>query len=191
MSFHTVFNTTNDNSKLREKLYSQIISENYSEYKCPIKSAALLKSPDDYNLPRLIEKMMADLSDDKYNFVDMAHYDFDDFSEMKTATIRRRIQRNGTYAYLARITNVKSKGNNLKSGGIRIVITNPFHNKLHFLFVSKASVYKLMHTKHGKLKEQTDMEFSFCLENGFAQPKDKYGIIEFDTVKELAMIENH
>jgi hypothetical protein len=179
------------NIDLKNSLLREVILENNKWFKEDYGiRRAFLKVPKAFNYTYLIEETMALSSEGKYDFVDASHYDFSDLSECKTASIQQDRSKNNT-SYYAYITNVQSEAGNLKVGGIRAVIFNPFKEKLHYIFIPKDVVHTLMHTKNGDKKKSRNMRFSYRMDTGFQYAVKKYGFIECHSFKELAMIENH
>ena len=129
----------------------------------------------------IVEEMFELNCDGQYKFNDGIHEDFTDKSEAKTGTLHANGQ-----SSTAEITNVRSANGVLKHGAIRCVMLNPRLKKLHFLFIPQASLRMIManrkKTKSAMLRYNKKKEQFTTLE--------KYGIIELDSFKELAMEAN-
>ena len=97
--------------------YHQVYSTN------PDLAGYALANSDDFNVERMVEKLLADVSG-WLEFVDGHGYDYlPDHSDMKTATINR----NTLVAEVGSIEN--------KIGAIRIVIYNPFLDDCDYMFI--------------------------------------------------------
>ena len=170
------------NTDLRLKLYTVLILENHPDFAkgTPFRQA-LIKSPGRFNIEFLVEEMFELNCDGQYKFNDGIHEDFTDESEAKTGTLHANGQTS-----VAEITNVRSANGVLKHGAIRCVMLNPRLKKLHFLFIPQASLKMIManrkKTKSAMLRYNKKKEQFTTLE--------KYGIIELDSFKELAMEAN-
>ena len=176
------------NAELKTELYTDLIIKTHPSFK---KGSSLAKSLTDhqnfFNIEALVEDMMAICSNGKYEFIDGIHEDFSDGSECKTGTLHV----NGTTS-VAEITSVKSKFGKLKTGAVRCVILNPHFKKLHFVFVPKAAVQKIMSTKDGSIKKNTSMWLRYNKKDAsFNKCFVKYGIIEYNTFEELSQEVNH
>jgi hypothetical protein len=117
-------------------LASEIIAKYHSRYrKNKELRENLLKNPDDYKLTYLVEKAMAQVGGHK--FVDGHHYDLDDGSEIKTASIRVNGASGSTNSFVGEITGVTSANGTHKTGSIRLVIYNPHTQSLMYYFLPK------------------------------------------------------
>ena len=67
-------------------------------------------------------------------YVDEDHYDFDDYSDSKTASISRNPRINTTNIFEGYISGVSSGGGNFKVGALRCVLFNPHHDSLSYYF---------------------------------------------------------
>jgi len=173
------------NTDIKQRLYVNLIIENHPTFKGAM-GKYFKKHTHLFNIEAIIEDMMAICSKRKYTFIDGVGEDFSDGSECKTGTLHL----NGISK--AEITNVKTKQGNLKKGGIRCVILNPKLEKLHFVFIPKAAVIKLMTTSNGTIKKSTSIWLSYTYnKDSFSRCFEKYGIIEYPTFKQLAMEVNH
>ena len=170
------------NTDLKLKLYANLIVTYHPIYsKSPFKEA-ILERPGDFNIEHLVEQSFELNSEGQYKFIDGTHMDYDDESDAKTGTLHI----NGKTSS-AEITSVKSKDGVLKKGAIRAIVLNPILEKLHFLFIPTDAVNKIMHTKNGKLKTTNSIWLRYNKKiNEFTTLK-KYGIIECNSFKELAM----
>ena len=175
------------NTDIKIKLYVDLILDNHPEFsEGTALRQALLAKPQVFNVEHLIEDMMAINSDGQYDFIDGIHEDFDDGSECKTGTLHL----NGLAS--AEISNVKSKSGVLKKGAVRCIVLNPRLEKLHFVFIPKNALLDLMTTKNGDVKKSSSAWLKYTEKtDSFEKCFNKYGIIEFDTFKELAMEVNH
>jgi hypothetical protein len=109
------------------------------------RKANLLKNPDHYKLTYLVEEAMASVGSRK--FVDGDHYDLDDYSEIKTASIRSTTStKNGT-CFAGEITGVTGASGNEKVGPIRLVIYNPHTDSLMYYMLPK-DVWAKTITRH-------------------------------------------
>ena len=176
------------NCEIRTKLLVELIVNNHPDFaEGSILYNSIINNPKFFDLTHLVEDMMAKNSGNQYIFTDEAHQDFDDGSECKTGTlyINQKMSK-------AEITNVKTKSGVLKKGAIRAVVLNPKLEKLHFVFIPKKSLKDIMTNAYGETKVSSSAFLSYTLkEDSFSKFFKKYGIIEFDTFKELAMEPNH
>jgi len=176
------------NCDLRTRLYAELILENHPKFAegTPLHES-MIENPNFFNMEHIVEDMLAECSDEQYEFNNGIHEDFTDSSEAKTGTLY--VKGNTS---TAEITSVRSKFGVLKNGAIRCVVLNPVLEKLHFIFVPKASVIKMMHTADGYPKSNTSLWLRYDKKlNTFRIPVDKYGCIEYNSFKELAMETNH
>lgn len=105
----------------------------------------LLKNPDHYNLTFLIEGTIASIGSRK--FVDGDHYDLDDFSEIKTASIRVNSINTHGKSFAGEITGVTTANGTEKIGPIRLVIYNPHTDSLMYYMLPK-EVWAKSITRH-------------------------------------------
>lgn len=96
-----------------------------------------LESPNYFNVSALIEECLAEVGG--YNFVDGEHYDFDDYSDSKTASIRIKSATKSDNTYFGEITAVSTAAGVLKSGALRCIIYNPHteNGSLKYYFLPK------------------------------------------------------
>jgi hypothetical protein len=170
------------NSDLRLKLMSQLVVENHPIYSESPFREVVLERPADFNMEHLVEQMMALNSNNAYVFVDGVHHDNSDMSDTKTGTLHANSKQS-----IAEISNVRSSFGVLKSGAIRAVVLNPILNKFHFLFIPTDAINKLMHTKKGTPTKSRSIWLSYNKKKNMFTKLEKYGIVEFQTFKELAM----
>ena len=171
------------NTDLRSKLLAECVIENHSVYKESPWREAILERPKDFNLEHLIEQCFSLQSEGAYNFNDGIHEDYDDESECKTGTCYPEIQQ-------AEITSVRSKDDVLKRGAIRVVMLNPHLEKLHYFFIPKDVVETMMTTKDGKPKKNKSLILRYNKNKKLFTSVEKYGIIEHDNLKDVAMEKN-
>ncbi len=169
------------NSDLKKKLYVELLLEYHPIYSTSPNRENLMERPGDYNIEHLVEQLFEYNCEGQYKFTDGIHEDFSDESECKTGTLHANGQ-----ASSAEITNVRSPAGILKKGSIRAVILNPILKKLHFFFIPKTATEKLISNRTtGK-----SMWLHYNKKKNEFTTLDKYGIIEFNTIKELAMEPN-
>ena len=176
------------NTDIRRALFTELILENHPAfYEGSSLSLSLKSNPAFFNMEHIIESMMAECSNGQYEFNDGIHQDYTDESDCKTGTLYAN---KGSSTTAAEISNVRSNDGVLKKGAIRAVIINPILKRNHFFFIPKTVVEILMTKKTGEQKKNR----SICLRYDKISNKfstiDKYGIIEYDTFKELAMEKN-
>jgi len=176
------------NCDVRTRLYVELILENHPKFaEGTALRESLMDNPNFFNIEHLVEDMLAECSEGQYEFNDGIHEDFTDGSEAKTGTLY--VKGNTS---TAEITSVRSKFGVLKKGAIRCVVLNPILEKLHFILVPQASVIKMMHTAQGKPKSNPSLWLRYDKKlNTFRIPIDKYGCVEYNSFKELAMQPNH
>ena len=168
------------NTDLRLELMTELVLENHPIYsKSPFREA-IIERPADFSMTHLVEQMMAMNSNSAYTFIDEIHRDNSDNSETKTGTLH--ISKSS-----AEISSVRSKFGKLKIGAIRAVILNPILNKLHFLYIPLDAVNKKMHTRKGTPTKSSSMWIQYNMKKNQFTKLENYGIIEFQTFKELAM----
>ena len=87
-------------------------------------------NPNHYNPEHLVEEVMAHVGG--YKFLDEDGYDFSDYSDSKTASIGE----NG----VATVGGILGKGKNggAKLGDLRVILYNPFKDRLDYYFMPKA-----------------------------------------------------
>lgn len=87
--------------------------------------------PEIFNVERLVELCMSSVGG--YDFLDADGYDFSDWSDSKTATI-------GLNDSVAVVGNILGRGKQgeLKVGDLRVVLYNPFKQRLDYYFMPKA-----------------------------------------------------
>ena len=170
------------NTDLRMDLMTELVLENHPIYsKSPFREA-IIERPADFNMTHLVEQMMACNSNDAYIFIDEIHHDNSDMSDTKTGTLH--VSENFCSA---EISSVRSKSGVLKTGAIRAVILNPILNKFHFLYIPSDAIHKKMHTKRGTPTKSASMWIKYNKKKNQFTKLETYGIIEFQTFKELAM----
>ena len=117
-----------------ETLYRTIIRE----YHPSIANSTEVKSFMDthwswMNIEKMIEETMAAVGG--YEFVDGEHYDFSDFTECKTGSVKPNPAKlTSVNCYQVRITNVES-GAGITKGSIRAVIYNPHTNECTYYYI--------------------------------------------------------
>lgn len=117
-------------------LASEIVAAHHTRYSTNVVlKENLLKNPDDYKLTFLVEQTMASVGG--HQFVDGYHYDLDDGSEIKTASIRVNGAAGSINSFAGEITGVTSANGTRKSGPIRLVIYNPHTQSLMYYFLPK------------------------------------------------------
>lgn len=172
------------NTDLKLKLLAECVVENHPVYKESPFREAVLQRPADFNLEHLIEQSFALCSDGLYEFNDGIHEDYTDESECKTGTLHLKSSN------AAEITNVRSKDGVLKKGAIRAVVVNPDLEKLHYFFIPKAVVKTMMTTKEGKPKVNSSLLIRYSPKKKLFTSVEKYGIIEHNNLKDVAMEKN-
>jgi hypothetical protein len=95
-----------------------------------------LSSPHIFNVTHLIEEALSAVGG--YKFVDSAHYDFDDGSDSKTASIRHQPKVNNGNSFMGEIAAVSSAAGALKEGALRCTIYNPHVDGLQFYYLPKS-----------------------------------------------------
>ena len=88
---------------------------------------------EDYNVERMVEKAMAAVGG--YKHVDAHYYDFDDFSDSKTASITKEGK-----VWKVSVGNIVKKGpdSKAKAGDLRVVVYNSYDGSLQYYFMPKA-----------------------------------------------------
>ena len=173
------------NTEIKRRLYVDLIRKNHPKFKGAL-GKHFKEHTELFNIEAIVENMMAICSEGKYKFIDGVGEDFSDGSECKTSTLY------SSNKYIVEVKSIRSKYGNLKKGGIRCIILNPKLEKLHFVFVPKAAVKRLMTTKNGTPKKNLSMWLTYTNSNdSFSRCFEKYGIIEYSTFKELALEVNH
>lgn len=172
------------NTDLKLKLYAELVVENHPVYSQSPFKEAILERPGDFNIEHLVEQMFEFNCDGQYKFIDGTHEDFTDSSDSKTGSLHANGQMSS-----AELSSVRSNDGVLKRGAIRAVILNPILKKLHFIFIPKESVYELMHT-NGKPKASRSIWLRYNKKKNEFTTLKKYGIIECNSFKELAMEKN-
>ena len=107
-----------------------------------------LEEPEIFNVERLVELCMSTLGG--YEFLDADGYDFSDWSDSKTATI-------GLNDSVAVVGNILGRGKQgeAKIGDLRVVLYNPFKQRLDYYFMPKAGWDQIRETgeaNKGKLR---------------------------------------
>lgn len=120
------------NKKLR-RLLLDIVFVHDSRFKSRQLRAAGARDPETFNVTRLVEHCVAQVSGCK--FVDAAHYDLSDGSEIKTASIRERSY--CANSYKGEISGVATAGGQLKQGLLRVIIYNPHCDSLMYYLLPK------------------------------------------------------
>jgi hypothetical protein len=87
-----------------------------------------INHPDEFNVTRMIEKALAYRSRGRYTFVDADGYDFSDYSDAKTASVRMNNQNTGQCCLSIR--NIANK-----VGAIRLIVFNPFTDSTDFFYI--------------------------------------------------------
>ena len=92
-----------------------------------------MKNPEIFNVERLVEQTLAELG--HYDFVDGDHYDFSDYSDSKTASIRVNPRKPGGNSFGGEIAGVETAGGGRKRGALRCTVFNPHEDQLHYYFL--------------------------------------------------------
>ena len=94
-----------------------------------------LENPEHFNIERLVEESLAALG--PYKYVDGSHFDYDDGSDCKTASIRLNPTLPGRNTYSGEIAGVSTAGGGQKAGSLRCTIYNPHRNggELRFYYL--------------------------------------------------------
>lgn len=110
-----------------------------------------LSNPMIFNVERLVEESLAAVG--PYRFVDGEHYDFSDYSDSKTASIRLNPLRVGNNTYGGEISGVETAGGGQKAGALRCTIYNPHVDggglKFYFLPRNKWCQHITIHPSSG------------------------------------------
>jgi hypothetical protein len=176
------------NCDLRARLFTSLIVENHPSFKQgSVLYEAIVGNPTYFNFTHIIEDMMSVCSEGQYKFTNGIHEDYSDSSECKTGTLHLSEASNFSSAEL---TNVRSQDGTIKNGAIRAVILNPILEKLHFFFIPKKSVHRMMHTMYGEPKSSRSLWLRYNTKSNRFSTVDKYGFVEYNTFKELAMEKN-
>lgn len=176
------------NTDIRHALFTDLILENHPAfYEGSSLSLSLKTNPAFFNMEHIIESMMAICSNGLYEFNDGVHQDYTDESDCKTGTLYAN---EGSSTTAGEISSVRSRDGVLKKGAIRAVIMNPILKKNHFFFIPKTAVKDLMTKKNGEQKKTKSICLRYNKTTNEFSTIDKYGIIEYDTFKELAMEKN-
>ena len=115
-----------------------------------------LECPDHFNVEKLVEESLAAVG--PYYFVDEDHYDFSDFTDAKTASIRLNPKKAGCNTFQGEISGVQTAGGGQKYGALRCIIYNPHKPdgglKYYFLPPSFWKNYITIHptSKTGKVE---------------------------------------
>lgn len=105
-----------------EILFAKIVLPYLPEFKSI--SDIVQMTPNVINIEHLVELAMARVGG--YTFVDQAHYDFDDMSECKTASVLPGpVSKSAQFTHQLNITNIVSRAGQKKNGLIRTVVYNP------------------------------------------------------------------
>ena len=173
------------NTNLKLKLMADCVVENHPVYKESPFREAVLQRPADFNLEHLIEQSFALCSNGLYEFNDGIHEDFTDESESKTGTLHLSAKSSS-----AELSSVRSHDGVLKKGAIRAVVVNPDLEKLHYFFIPKDVVKTMMTTKEGKPKVNRSLWIRYNTKKKLFTSVEKYGIIEHNNLKDVAMEKN-
>lgn len=115
----------------QELLLQEVIFNHHPDFRVntALKDMAL-KNPDYFNVERLVEHSLAHVGG--YEFLDADGYDFSDYSDSKTASI-------GTNG-VATVGNILGRGKTgeAKLGDLRVILYNPFKQRLDYYFMPKA-----------------------------------------------------
>lgn len=110
-----------------------------------------LECPEHFNIERLIEESLAAVG--PYRFVDGEHYDFSDYSDSKTASIRLNPTKPGNNTHAGEISGVETAGGGQKAGALRCTIYNPHVDggtlKFYFLPRKKWCQHITIHPSSG------------------------------------------
>jgi len=109
-------------------IMEQIILAHHPEFQESHLRALARRRPEIFNVERLVEECMALVGG--YEFVDQAHYDNSDWSDTKTASISQ-------HDSMAMITNIMSESDQPKVGDLRVIVYNPFYQRLDYYFMPK------------------------------------------------------
>jgi hypothetical protein len=121
-----------------------------------------------FNVEYLIELALAKVGG--YNFVDESGFDFDDYSDSKTASVEPR-------------GGVSIGSLETKIGSIRAVIYNPFEDRLDYFFFPVDGWKDLEEASYGKAKHKTRIRSSY---NKTTQMYSKFEPYRCKDFKELA-----
>lgn len=107
----------------------------------------------DFNVEHLVEQAMCELGG--YEFVDQHHYDNSDYSDTKTASIN-------THDRFATVGSILSQYTGRpKAGDLRVVLYNPYHDRLDYYFMPKAgweSIREYGEANKGRLRAKYNPE---------------------------------
>ena len=120
----------------QQMIHRDIICRYLDEYKG--REQELIDNWQHFNTEHLTEVAMARVGG--YEFIDENHYDNSDYSDTKTTSIARAInKRTNASSYRISIGNVVSKrGSVAKYGDLRVVMYNPCWDRLDYYFLPKA-----------------------------------------------------
>lgn len=114
-----------------QTILKEVISKHLPRYNG--REDELVTNWQDFNVERLVEQAMAEVGG--YDYVDAHHYDFDDFSDSKTATISKE-----GHSWKATVGNITQGGlkSKAKAGDLRVVVYNSYDGSLQYYFMPKA-----------------------------------------------------
>ena len=119
-----------------------------------------LKSPEYFNVERLVEESLA--AEGRYKFVDEYGYDFSDKSDSKTTTVRFSPSQSAGHISIPSIET--------KIGGLRITTFNPRMNRVDFFWLPRRNVKQLKVPSSGRKSVFTEViRFQYSIK------KDNYG----------------
>ena len=147
-------------------LYEKVIKDNLPGYENV--------DPDDLNIERLVEKVIAKVGNLKWVGPENLPYDYEcDKSDCKTSSVSVSITVKGT------ITGTESK-----EGALRCVVSNEYSpNKVDYFYIPPKGVRKIESKMGGKKYNKKKISYTYSVS------KDDYGILQdyrVDTLEEVA-----
>ncbi len=129
----------------------------------------------------LWEETLPTISDDKYEFVDEAHYDFSDGTEAKTASVSSNPVGGKGNSYKGAITNVADYKGVYKTGDLRVAVYNAPAERVDFFLIPAEDIPKLSTDPFytGKLAA---IDFTYNLKKDTYGPKIAKYQVDLDTV---------
>jgi hypothetical protein len=128
---------------------------------------------DEFNIPRMIEKALAFQSNGLYTFVDADGYDFSDFSDAKTSSVRM----NDHYRRRCSVS-ITSIGN--KIGALRTVVFNPFTESIDYFYIPKNNVMQPYDCTNGSV----EFKSSWSHKNGYNR-LERYRVPNFKALAQM------
>jgi hypothetical protein len=121
-----------------QTIMQTLVAEYHPKFTASAKIRQLaVNNPKYFNIEFLVEECMAHVGG--YSFVDAAHYDFSDFSDCKTASIREAPKKPGAGSHRGVIEGISSPGGGFKYGALRCVIYNPHKKNLKYYFLPRSA----------------------------------------------------